>query len=69
MRRHELTDDQSELIVDLMPVAPPENSIRVAYRTSGATASGFYSLAYIRDVPYAGVTYAGDTASRCKRIG
>ena len=32
-------------------VVPPENSIRVAYRASGATASGFYSLAYIGDVP------------------
>ncbi len=42
---------------DLIPRAvPPENSIRVSYRASGVIARGFYSLAYIADVPCAGVT-------------
>ena len=33
-----------------------ENSIRLAYRTSGVIAPAFYSLAYVGDVPCAGVT-------------
>ena len=49
--------------IDFFMVVPPENSIRVAYRAFGATAPAFYSLAYIGDVPCAGVTCVGDTAS------
>ena len=48
-------------------VVAPENSIRVAYRTSGVIAPGFYSLAIIADSPCAGVTCAGDRGPPPKR--